>query len=446
MTMKHLLLTTIAAVLVVGTAFADPIHDAARDGDLAGVQAELEKGVDVNAKSNTGPTAGWNPLYFASRNGHKEVAELLLSNGADVNAKTDRGSTPLLAAVQRGRKEIAELLIVNGADVKDPNGALLYEAAGDGHTELTKLLIAEGAGLNAKDSSGVTPLHEAAFKGHKKIVELLVAAGGDVNAIREDGYTPLDRANRHPEIADLLRKHGGKTGEEIKALLVAALNGHLEVVKQSIADGIDVNTKDKNGVTPLHHAVRQGHKEIVELLIANGADVNATDKQDAETPLHWAAYAGENYIVELLIKSGAGLNPKRNIALHSKDRLGATPLDHALNRKQYDTVDLLRKYGGMTGTEDIAYQFESINNTIALFQHLIIGDAAGDTTDKPSIEKLQGVFVIQGKTGSKYEVQYHTGDNNWQMREVVTLQSNRQLYIDSSSYDEKRLYRVKLVE
>jgi len=48
--MKHLLLTTIAAVVLVGTAIADPIHIAASNGDLAGVQAELDKGVDVNAK------------------------------------------------------------------------------------------------------------------------------------------------------------------------------------------------------------------------------------------------------------------------------------------------------------------------------------------------------------------------------------------------------------
>ena len=48
--MKHLLLTTIAAVVLVGTAFADPIHDAAKNGNLAGVQAELDKGVDVNAE------------------------------------------------------------------------------------------------------------------------------------------------------------------------------------------------------------------------------------------------------------------------------------------------------------------------------------------------------------------------------------------------------------
>ena len=50
--MKHLLITTIAAVLLATTAFADPIHDIAWKGDLAGVQAELDKGVDANAKES----------------------------------------------------------------------------------------------------------------------------------------------------------------------------------------------------------------------------------------------------------------------------------------------------------------------------------------------------------------------------------------------------------
>ena len=54
--MKHLLLTTIAAVLLVTTAFADPIHDAAKTGDLAGVQAELDKRADVNARNEDGKT------------------------------------------------------------------------------------------------------------------------------------------------------------------------------------------------------------------------------------------------------------------------------------------------------------------------------------------------------------------------------------------------------
>jgi hypothetical protein len=86
----------------------------------------------------------------------------------------------------------------------------------------------------------------------------------------------------------------------------------------------------------------------------------------------------------------------------------------------------------------------AIEATLDKLQGLILGD--GDAVGEPSIEKLQGVFVIRGKVGGKYEVQYHTGDNDWLVRETVTLQANRQLYIDSSSYDEKRFYRVKLVE
>ena len=66
-------------------------------------------------------------------------------------------------------------------------------------------------------------LHYAAGEGRKEIAELLIAKGADVNAKvvsgAKQGLTPLDAANErnHPETADLLRKHGGKTGEELKA-------------------------------------------------------------------------------------------------------------------------------------------------------------------------------------------------------------------------------------
>ena len=49
-------------------------------------------------------------------------------------------------------------------------------------------------------------------------------------------------------------------------------------------------------------------------------------------------------------------------------------------------------------------------------------------------------------TGDVAEQRLSHGDNEWQLRETVTLQANRQLYIDSSSYDEKRFYRIKLIE
>ena len=73
--------------------------------------------------------------------------------------------------------------------------------------------------MNARRDSGSTPLHRAVWRGHKQIADLLVANGADVNAKNGFGKTPLDLAIdfEKTETADLLRKHGGKRGEELKA-------------------------------------------------------------------------------------------------------------------------------------------------------------------------------------------------------------------------------------
>ena len=140
--MKHLLLTTIAAVLVVGCGESQPpelptakapaisIHEAARDGNIEAVKQHIAAGTDVNAKDDA---LEWTPLFMAPGKGHKEIAELLLANGAEVNAKGDGGVTPLHIAPLGSHKEVAELLIAKGADV------------------------------NAKKDDGETPLHDAAF-------------------------------------------------------------------------------------------------------------------------------------------------------------------------------------------------------------------------------------------------------------------------------------------
>ena len=244
--MKHILITTIAAVVLVGcgesqqsapspeakpvepvaeAAKPEPtgvkapdisIHQAAYDGNIEAVKQHLAAAADVNAK---GSYKNGTPLGFAAFNGHKEIVELLIVKGADVNAKSDDNWTPLHNASSKGHKEIAELLIAESANVnaKSEDGDTpLSVAIVDGHNEIAELLIAKGADVNAKMMFGGSHLHIADTK---KIVELLIAKGANVNAKDDDGDTPLDWTvdEDHKEIADLLRKHGGKTGAELKA-------------------------------------------------------------------------------------------------------------------------------------------------------------------------------------------------------------------------------------
>ena len=151
--MKHLLITTIAVVLLMGCgplqSNAMSLHRAAEEGDIEAVKKHLAAGANKNVRAGK-----WRdtPLHRAAFWGYTEVVELLINNEVDVNAK---------------------------------------------------------------DKYGCTPLHDAAEYSHLEIAEMLINRAPDMNALDNNGDTPLDLANG--ETADLIRKHGGKTGKELKA-------------------------------------------------------------------------------------------------------------------------------------------------------------------------------------------------------------------------------------
>jgi len=326
-----------------------PLHYAAEGGGGGEeykeiVELLLANGADVNAKADHGMT----PLHRAAKWDHKEVAELLIAKGADVNAKVElsgrfKGQTPVDFATFKNnpnRTETADLLRKHGG--KSSAEFSIHIASRMGNVEALKQHIAAGADVNAKDDKNITPLlwaisySQEAFDdsisySHKEIVELLVVAGADVNV--EGGWggiTPLEAAEDYPEIADLLRKLGGKTGDELKAaepvaeavkpepptakapdisIHDAAKDGNIKAVKQHLAAGADVNVKNNHGRTSLLMAAWWDHKETVELLIGAGADVNAM--------------AGN----------------------------GVTPLDLSIKLNLAEITELLRKHGGKTGVE-----------------------------------------------------------------------------------------------
>ena len=148
-------------------------------GRLNEVRELIEMGADVNAKLD-GLNDGWSALMAAAKNNHYCIVDLLVWKGASVNAKTtERGWTPLIAAMHSDF-EIASLLIIHGADVnmKDKHGftALMY-AAEAGNASIVQLLLEKGAYVN-ESVRGYTALQIAAREGRTQVVAILKSAGG----------------------------------------------------------------------------------------------------------------------------------------------------------------------------------------------------------------------------------------------------------------------------
>jgi hypothetical protein len=127
-------------------------------------------------------------------------------------------------------------------------------------------------------------------------------------------------------------------------LIVASYFGHSAVVRLLLDKGADLESKDKEGQTPLSWAARNGNGAVVKLLLDKGADLELKDRY-GQTPLSWAARNRYKSVVKLLLDKGADIE--------SKDRYGRTPLSWAADSRRAAVVKLLLDKGANLESKDV---------------------------------------------------------------------------------------------
>ncbi|MHC4593940.1 MAG: ankyrin repeat domain-containing protein, partial [Planctomycetota bacterium] len=228
--------------------------------------------------------------------------------------------------------EEAKAALVQLQGQLDRGESALHYAARNGYRHLVEFLLDEGADMSSINTEGFTPIEVAMMRGYRSIVELLVAKGAEVSIHIAVYLGDVDQVSYFIE-------SGVNVDARDKIGLTPldwAAKTSVELVKLLVAEGADVGAKDKWGWTPLDSAAYAGHVEIAELLIDKGADVNSRYNW-GQTPLIWAAQEGHKTVAELLIARGADIN--------TKDNQGRTALWYAQDKGHTEIVELLRKYG-----------------------------------------------------------------------------------------------------
>lgn len=263
-------------------------------------------------------------IYWYPRTAYRGIPE-----GTPVDCRDLNGITPLFAAVFAEDEPTVDHLLSQGAD---PNAIVPRD-----RPFLLRFCFSDGPAMWKADARGWTALHMAMYRSNRPMGERLLEVGADPNVQAEDGRTPLmvlvqpDLGFWHPEtvlhLTKLLLTHGaalelkdswGKTvldyasdfpNRDLVRLLLehgahltlaaAAYLGDAEACRRLLVDGVDVNSADRNGWTPLHHAAYEGHLPIIRLLLQNGSDPRIKNRAH-QTPAEVARY--KNSEVEALLR------------------------------------------------------------------------------------------------------------------------------------------------
>ncbi|XVF67687.1 hypothetical protein PTKIN_Ptkin10aG0141500 [Pterospermum kingtungense] len=172
-------------------------------------------------------------------------------------------------------------LVVEGVEEDgDPKNIAikLLTVADSGNAAFLDELLKARLDPDIGDSKGRTPLHIAASKGHEECVLVLIKHACNVHLRDMNGNTALWDAisSKHVSIFRILY-HCAAISDPFTAgdlLCTAAKRNDLTVMQELLKQGLNVDAKDRHGLTAFQIATREKHEDMVNLLVMNGADIN----------------------------------------------------------------------------------------------------------------------------------------------------------------------------
>lgn len=334
------------------------LHSATQSNQVVVMQYLIESGIQLDAVDNDGNTA----LHVAVEKGHIEALHLLLNSGATDTITNNRMDAPLHIAVRSNNTElIAAFLehpiefVVFGYRKRTPLHVIAehdnLEACEVFHNSilLKKELNKGGFRLCAADEDDLTPIHLAARKGSHRVLDFIMEKCMShgyppdkvLSWLDEENSTPLHAAidGCHPEVVEVLLKHGASPtaakDDQPPPIHLACTQGKLGMVCAMVKhNGKEVlQCTDKYGQSTLHrsaHAINS--PQMIAYLLEHGVDIESTDK-NGRTPLHATIIAGNRCGACQLVSHGA--NPL------AKDNHGYNSLHHAVVRNRKGIMSLL---------------------------------------------------------------------------------------------------------
>jgi len=414
------------------------LHKALR-GECFSIACQLIKNkcCDLNAHGLEGET----PLHIATQVGSKKAIDLMMRYGADIDAFDKWGQIPCMMALAHGCAEIAQKYIDKGAElshqetffgdtclhkaigggckaaarkmirghichINTPTKAgdiPLHIAASNGHRDLVDLLMKHGSSIDVRNKYNDTPCMDAFCSGHEEIVHMLIASGAQTPYDLSDMSTCLYRAIRNRDITmvkKILREYMGSLHDlhdsDLTPLHVAVIEGDIDLVHFLLQHYIEVDTPDRNGMTPCMIALMKGYKHIAEILISHEARldrINCSKAGERQTCLHCAIKGGCTEIAKRIIS-------RYPSQIHTPAFLKETPLHMAGQTGNEEVAYLLIKHGADVNATDII-PCETPCMTALKYGHVDIAEACIKNGSRIDFVNDEGATCITKAFASK---------------------------------------------